>query len=188
MYLCEQLKVIQKEFGDDVVDENVEFWIQVEKVDLFEEVYWEVDCELVCFECMGCEVMEFQVICSFVEIVFEFFWYECSVDQFELSIVVVIFEVDYYGLSDVKDCIFEFLVVCQFYEWCFEDDVLVDVVEVVGKEEDCGDLCKSLILFFIGFLGVGKILIVKLIVKLMGCEYVCIVFGGVWDEVDICGY
>lgn len=41
---------------------------------------------------------------------------------------------------------------------------------------------------FVGFFGVGKILFGKLIVNVMGCEFICILLGGVCDESEICGY
>lgn len=47
---------------------------------------------------------------------------------------------------------------------------------------------KGLIFCLVGFLGVGKILLGELVVKVIGCEFVCMVFGGVCDEVEICGY
>lgn len=47
---------------------------------------------------------------------------------------------------------------------------------------------KLFIICFYGFLGVGKIFLGCFIVVLLKCKYVCMLLGGVYDEVEICGY
>lgn len=47
---------------------------------------------------------------------------------------------------------------------------------------------KFFIFLFVGFLGVGKIFFVCFVVIVFGCKFYCIFFGGVCDEVEICGY
>lgn len=50
------------------------------------------------------------------------------------------------------------------------------------------NLLKGFIFCLVGFFGVGKILLVCLIVILLNCNFVCVFFGGVCDEFEICGY
>lgn len=123
------------------------------------------------------DVVEVLVICIYLIWVIELFWNECFDDCFDVEEVVQVFDEDYYGFEKVKDCVLEFFVVCCLCKEC------VECGEISVEEVN-----KGLILVFIGFFGVGKIFIVQSIVKLLGCKYVCIVFGGVCDELDIWGY
>ena len=186
MYLREQLKAIQKELGDDAADETAELRTQVEKANLPEEVYREVDRELARLERMGREAMESQVIRSFVETVLELPWHERSTDQLELRDAAATLEADHYGLSDVKDRILEFLAVRQLHERRSNDET--PAPDTADGAEEAGDLRKSPILLFTGPPGVGKTSIAKSIAKSMGREYVRIALGGVRDEADIRGH
>lgn len=92
-------------------------------------------------------------------------WGVYIIDNLNLKNVEKMLNKDYYGLEKVKECILEYLVVFKLK----------------------GDM-KFFIICLYGFLGVGKILLGKLIVVVLKWKYICMLLGGVYDEVEICGY
>lgn len=72
---------------------------------------------------------------------------------------------DYFGLEKVKEWILEYLVVLKLK----------------------GDM-KVFILCLVGFLGVGKIFLGRLVVWVLWCKFICMFLGGLYDEFEIRGY
>lgn len=166
-YFNEQMKVIQKELGDldDVLGELEELVCKIVEVGMLKVVEVKVCNELNKFKQMLLMLVEVVVVCNYLEWLLGVLWKKCSKVCKDLKVVQDMFDVDYYGLEKVKECIFEYLVV-----------------------QLCVKQMKGLILCLVGLLGVGKILLGQLIVKVINCKFVCMLLGGVCDEVEICGY
>lgn len=143
-WLMEQMKGIKCEFGLELdgKDKLVEkFKEKVDKLVMLEVVCKVFDDELNKFVYLELVVLEFNVICNYFDWFMQILWGLCSVENFGIQYVMIVLDEDYYGFKDVKDCIFEFI--------------------VVGKL--CG-IVEGKIFCFVGLLGVGKISIGKLIV------------------------
>lgn len=166
-YLNEQMKVIQKELGDgeDGSNELIEFEEKIVLIKFSKEVCEKVDVELKKLKFMLLMFVEVMVLCNYLDWLLVLLWGVKLCICKDLGWVEQVLDVDYYGLDKVKECIVEYLVV-----------------------QNCLVKLKGLILCFVGFLGVGKILLGWFVVKVMGCEFICILLGGVCDEFEICGY
>lgn len=161
------MKVIQKEFGDKEgkIGEVQLFMEKIEEVGMFECVKEMVFKELSCYEKVLLSLVESFVICNYIDWFIVLLWLDEIEDKLDIKKVGEILDKEYYGLEKVKEWILEYLVVKQLMK-----------------------MLKGLIFCLVGFLGVGKIFFVKLISMSMGCCFVRILLGGVWDEFEICGY
>lgn len=112
-YLNEQMKVIQKEFGD--IDEGYNEVEELKKcidvVGLIKEVYIKVIVELNKFKQMLLMLVEVIVVCFYIDWLLNVLWKVESKVCYDFVKVEDIFDVDYYGLEEVKECIFEYFVV-----------------------------------------------------------------------------
>lgn len=102
---------------------------------------------------------------NYLDIIFLLLWNKEIKDKLDIIKVKDILDEDYYGLEKVKERILEYLVIRIFVK-----------------------LFKGFIICLVGFLGIGKIFIVKLIVRVLNRKFVRIFLGGVRDEVEIRGY
>lgn len=114
------------------------------------------------FEKLFLNLFEVGVIRIYFDWIVDFLWNVRSDEKIDINVVKKVFDEDYYGFMKVKERIFEYIVVRKL-----KNDM------------------KGFILCLVGLSGVGKILIVKLIVCVFNRNYVRILFGGFCDEVEI---
>lgn len=129
---------------------------KIEEVGMFDYVKEIVFKELNRYEKILLSFVESFVICNYIDWLIVFLWMDEIDDKFDLKEVGCLLDDEYYGFEKVKECILEYLVVQKLIKFF-----------------------KGLIFCLVGFSGVGKIFLVKLIVKSLGCEFVRILFGGV---------
>ncbi|MFY9821258.1 MAG: endopeptidase La [Thermoanaerobaculia bacterium] len=207
MFLREQLKAIQKELGEgEGGNDSDELREKLAKLDLPEEARKEVDRELGRLSRMGREMMEAQVIRTYLETIAELPWNTRSDEHLDIPQAAEILETDHYALGDVKDRVLEFLAVRQLRQ--ADADARKAVEETEAREDAAADatgdanplpkeaipgnpddkMAKGPILLFVGPPGVGKTSVAKSIARSMGRKYVRISLGGVRDEADIRGH
>jgi ATP-dependent Lon protease len=188
MYLREQLKAIRRELGDGNEDEDVAALREkLEKLELPEAAWKEVERELNRLERAARESMEAQVIRTFLEWIAELPWNTRSEDLLDTVRAHQVLEEDHYGLGDVKERVLEFLAVRQLRERA--DAAAAAPVEGGPRgQEDDRVLQHGPILLFVGPPGTGKTSIAKSIARAMGRKYVRISLGGARDEADIRGH
>ena len=186
MYLREQLKAIRRELGDGNEDEDVAgLREKLEKLELPETAWKEVERELNRLERAARESMEAQVIRTFLEWIAELPWNTRSEDLLDTARAHEVLEEDHYGLGDVKERVLEFLAVRQLRE---RADAAAATAGAPRGQEDDRVLQHGPILLFVGPPGTGKTSIAKSIARAMGRKYVRISLGGARDEADIRGH
>jgi ATP-dependent Lon protease len=186
MYLREQLKAIRRELGDGNEDEDVAgLREKLEKLELPETAWKEVERELNRLERAARESMEAQVIRTFLEWIAELPWNTRSEDLLDTARAHQVLEEDHYGLGDVKERVLEFLAVRQLRE---RADAAAATAGAPRGQEDDRVLQHGPILLFVGPPGTGKTSIAKSIARAMGRKYVRISLGGARDEADIRGH
>jgi ATP-dependent Lon protease len=166
-YLREQVKVIQKELGEEngVMQEAKELRERLEQKALSEEAAKKCEKEIEKLEKMSQNSPEVNVIINYVDAVASLPWGELTEDNLDLNNVQTVLDEDHYGLIQVKERIIEYISVLKM------------------KDE-----MKGPILCFIGPPGVGKTSIVKSIAKAIGREFVRMSLGGIRDEAEIRGH
>lgn len=167
-FFCEQFKIIQKELGiikDDKESDVDEFCKCMENYVILEVVMKKIDDEFSKFVMLELGLLEYVVICNYLDWVIFVFWGVILEDKLDIDNVCVILDKYYDGLDDVKDCIVEFFVVGVYR----------------------GQI-SGFILLLVGLFGVGKIFIGCFIVDVLGWKFYCFSLGGMCDEVEIKGY
>lgn len=166
-YLREQMKVIQKELGEDesLSAEIETYRKKVEELGLEGEVKEKVEKELNRLSKLPSSAAEVGVIRSYIEWILDLPWNKETEDTIEISHARKILDEDHYSLEKVKERILEYLSVLKLSE-----------------------SMKGPILCLVGPPGVGKTSIARSIAKAVNRNFVRMSLGGVRDEAEIRGH
>ena len=164
-FLREQLKAIQKELGETVVDEVAEYEAKLAKCGMPEEIEKEARRELDRLKRIHVDAAEYMVARTYLDWLVAMPWKEETVDSTDLRAAKDVLDADHHGLDKVKERILEFLAVRQL------------------KAD-----AKGPILCFVGPPGVGKTSLGKSIGRALGRKVERIALGGMKDEAEIRGH
>ena len=165
-YLNQQMKAIQEELGDSGSQKEIdEMRILGDKKKWSKEIENAFDKELRKLQRMNPSMSDYAVQRSYIELILELPWDECTIDSFDLKKAREILDRDHFGLEKVKERIIEHLAVLKLK----------------------GDM-KSPILCLYGPPGVGKTSLGKSIAEALGRKYERVSLGGLRDESEIRGH
>ena len=165
-YLNQQMKAIQEELGGSGSQKEIdEMRKQGDKKKWNKEIENAFDKELRKLQRMNPSMSDYAVQRSYIELILELPWDECTIDSFDLKKARVILDRDHFGLEKVKERIIEHLAVLKLK----------------------GDM-KSPILCLYGPPGVGKTSLGKSIAEALGRKYERVSLGGLRDESEIRGH
>jgi ATP-dependent Lon protease len=165
-YLNQQMKAIQEELGGSGSQKEIdEMSKQGGKKKWNKEIENAFDKELRKLQRMNPSMSDYAVQRSYIELILELPWEECTIDSFDLKKAREILDRDHFGLEKVKERIIEHLAVLKLK----------------------GDM-KSPILCLYGPPGVGKTSLGKSIAEALGRKYERVSLGGLRDESEIRGH
>ena len=165
-YLNQQMKAIQEELGGSGSQKEIdEMRILGDKKKWSKEIENAFDKELRKLQRMNPSMSDYAVQRSYIELILELPWDECTIDSFDLKKAREILDRDHFGLEKVKERIIEHLAVLKLK----------------------GDM-KSPILCLYGPPGVGKTSLGKSIAEALGRKYERVSLGGLRDESEIRGH
>ena len=165
-YLNQQMKAIQEELGGNGSQKEIdEMRNQGDKKKWNKEIENTFEKELRKLQRMNPSMSDYAVQRSYIELILELPWEECTVDSFDLKKAREILDRDHFGLEKVKERIIEHLAVLKLK----------------------GDM-KSPILCLYGPPGVGKTSLGKSIAEALGRKYERVSLGGLRDESEIRGH
>src|SRR5436309_760956 len=166
-YLREQMKAIQKEFGEqDEGQSDVEdLKKKIEEAGMPEEVKKEALKELGRLSRMSPMAADYSLTRNYIEWLAVLPWAKTSGQEIEIPKAKEILDADHYDLEKVKDRILDYLSVRRL------------------KPN-----MKGPILCFVGPPGVGKTSLGKSIARALGRKFVRLSLGGVHDEAEIRGH
>jgi ATP-dependent Lon protease len=165
-YLNQQMKAIQEELGGSGSQKEIdEMRKQGDKKKWNKEIENAFDKELRKLQRMNPSMSDYAVQRSYIELILELPWEECTIDSFDLQKAREILDRDHFGLEKVKERIIEHLAVLKLK----------------------GDM-KSPILCLYGPPGVGKTSLGKSIAEALGRKYERVSLGGLRDESEIRGH
>ncbi len=164
-FLREQLRVLQKELGETVLDEVAEYEAKIAKAGMPEEVEKDARRELDRLRRIHVDAAEYMVARTYLDWLVAVPWKEETVDSADLGDAKRILDEDHHGLEKVKERILEFLAVRQL------------------KPD-----AKGPILCFVGPPGVGKTSLGKSIARALGRKSERIALGGMKDEAEVRGH
>ncbi|CAI8252875.1 MAG: Lon protease 2 [Cryomorphaceae bacterium] len=165
-YLNQQMKAIQEELGGSGSQKEIdELRNQGNKKKWNKEIENAFDKELRKLQRMNPSMSDYAVQRSYIELILELPWEECTVDSFDLKNAREILDRDHFGLEKVKERIIEHLA----------------VLKLKGN-------MKSPILCLYGPPGVGKTSLGKSIAEALGRKYERVSLGGLRDESEIRGH
>jgi len=165
-YLNQQMKAIQEELGGSGSQKEIdEMRKQGAKKKWNKEIENAFDKELRKLQRMNSSMSDYSVQRSYIELILELPWDECTTDSFDLKSAREILDRDHFGLEKVKERIIEHLAVLKLR----------------------GDM-KSPILCLYGPPGVGKTSLGKSIADALGRKYERVSLGGLRDEAEIRGH
>jgi ATP-dependent Lon protease len=165
-YLNQQMKAIQEELGGSGSQKEIdEMRKQGDKKKWNKEIENAFDKELRKLQRMNPSMSDYAVQRSYIELILELPWEECTIDSFDLKKARMILDRDHFGLEKVKERIIEHLAVLKLK----------------------GDM-KSPILCLYGPPGVGKTSLGKSIAEALGRKYERVSLGGLRDESEIRGH
>lgn len=165
-YLNEQIKVIQKELGED--DEHSDFdklEQQIKEASMSQEGEEKALSELRKLKMMPPMSSEATVVRNYIETLIELPWKKKTRVSKDLAKADLVLNEDHYGLDKVKERILEYLAV-----------------------QKRTDKLKGPILCLVGPPGVGKTSLGESIAKATGRKYIRMALGGVKDESEIRGH
>ena len=165
-YLNEQIKVIQKELGED--DEHSDFdklEQQIKEAGMSQEGEEKALSELRKLKMMPPMSSEATVVRNYIETLIELPWKKKTRVSKDLAKADLVLNEDHYGLDKVKERILEYLAV-----------------------QKRTDKLKGPILCLVGPPGVGKTSLGESIAKATGRKYIRMALGGVKDESEIRGH
>ena len=165
-YLNQQMKAIQEELGGSGSQKEIdEMRKQGDKKKWNKEIENAFDKELRKLQRMNPSMSDYAVQRSYIELILELPWEECTIDSFDLKNAREILDRDHFGLEKVKERIIEHLA----------------VLKLKGN-------MKSPILCLYGPPGVGKTSLGKSIAEALGRKYERVSLGGLRDESEIRGH
>jgi ATP-dependent Lon protease len=165
-YLNEQMKAIQKEFGDEEgKDELAEIGDKIKKTKLSKEAREKATHELKKLRQMSPMSAEATVVRNYLDWLLSIPWAKRSKIKKDLKLAQEVLDNDHYGLDKVKERIVEYLAVLQRAN------------KLTGP-----------ILCLVGPAGVGKTSLGKSIARATGRGFVRFSLGGVHDEAEIRGH
>jgi ATP-dependent Lon protease len=165
-YLNQQMKAIQEELGGAGSHKEIEEMRKnALKKKWSKEVLNAFNKELKKLQRMNPSMSDYSVQRSYIELILELPWDDCTKDCFDLERAKEILDRDHFGLEKVKERIIEYLAVLKLR----------------------GDM-KSPILCLYGPPGVGKTSLGKSIADALGRRYERVSLGGLRDEAEIRGH
>ena len=164
-YLREQMRVIQKELGEDGDGETEDLRQQLEKSQLPEEARKEAERELDRLAQMPPGAAEYTVARTYLDWLLSLPWAKESKDRINIIQARRVLDQDHEGLEKVKERLVEYLAVRKLKK----------------------DL-KGPIFCFVGPPGVGKTSLGRSIARALGRKFVRISLGGVHDEAEVRGH
>lgn len=165
-YLNEQIKVIQKELGEeDEKGEILRLEQEIKNAGMSQEAEEKALAELRKLKLMPPMSSESTVVRNYIDTLLELPWKKKTRVSKDISKAETILNEDHYGLEKVKERILEYLAV-----------------------QKRTDKLKAPILCLVGPPGVGKTSLGESIAKATGRKYVRMALGGVKDESEIRGH
>ncbi|HLY32697.1 MAG TPA: endopeptidase La [Ktedonobacterales bacterium] len=184
-YLREQLKVIQKELGEESDEAATvsELREKIEEAHMSDEALKEAKRELSRLERLPSAAPEYSVIRTYIETLVALPWDKSTGKPIDIVRAREILDEDHYDLVKVKDRILEYLSVRRLKADRQGSEI--------GDASDAGQgkrPNREPILCFVGPPGVGKTSLGQSIAKALGREFVRMSFGGIHDEAEIRGH
>lgn len=164
-WLREQLRIIQKELGEDEGSDADQLRARIEEAQLPEAASEQAERELKRLESTMPQAPDYHIIRSYLDWLADLPWSRDSDETIDLDRARYVLDRDHYDLEDVKERIVEFL-----------------AVRKLNPEQQGPILC------FVGPPGVGKTSLGRSIAEAIGREFTRISLGGVRDEAEIRGH
>ena len=164
-FLHEQMKVIQKELGQDEKSDFTNFEEKIQNPHLTQEAKDKAEHELKRLKAMNSSSAESVISRNYLDVLLNMPWGKYTDTKIDILKVQEILDADHYGLEKVKERIIEHAAVLQ-------------------RAKDL----KSPILCLVGPPGVGKTSLVRSIATAIGREYIKFSLGGLRDEAEIRGH
>lgn len=165
-FLREQLKIIQKELGDNnPFNDALEYERKLESIKLDKTSKEKLKKEIGRLKSMPGGSQESNVIRSYLDTVFDLPWKKYSTDNKDIKYSKQILDSEHYGLFKLKERVLEYL-----------------SVRTLNPKGHGPILC------LVGPPGTGKTSIARSIAKALDKKYVRISLGGVRDEAEIRGH
>ncbi|TVR21197.1 MAG: endopeptidase La [Anaerolineaceae bacterium] len=181
-YLREQMKAIQRELGDDDVQEVETFRRKIDESNMPEEADKEARREVDRLAKLSPMAAEYGVIRTYLDWLTDLPWDIRTEDALDIVNARAVLEEDHYGLEDIKDRILEFLAVRKLRAERAEEFAEGTSHDMIRREREGAILC------FIGPPGVGKTSLGASIARAMGRKFIRMSLGGVRDESEIRGF
>jgi ATP-dependent Lon protease len=165
-YLQQQMRTIQDELGGDPVEGDIEELREKAATKKWSDTVREAfEKEVGKLERLNPAIAEYSVQMSYLTLMLELPWAECTVDNLDLKSARRQLDNDHFGLDEVKERILEHLAIIKLK----------------------GDL-KSPIICLYGPPGVGKTSLGKSVAEALGRKFGRISLGGLHDESEIRGH